>query len=130
MLLPVIVFPLAIYFERPTITTTITTALPLLLYNSTIITITRNFNLYTARGHSLRHDYVVRGSITISLRMRIDIMMIRRLVNCKIITNATRTIFCINSIFYYTYINKYSFSMLRNISKKISRRRIESNLSA
>jgi len=48
MLLPVVVFPFAIYFERPTtITTTITiTALPLLLYNSTITAITGNFDLF------------------------------------------------------------------------------------
>lgn len=45
MLLPVVVFPFAIYFERPTITTTITTVLPLLLYNSTITAITGNFGL-------------------------------------------------------------------------------------
>lgn len=42
MLLPVVVFPFAIYFERPTITT----ALLLLLYNSTIIAITGNFDLF------------------------------------------------------------------------------------
>lgn len=46
MLLPVVVFPFAIYFERPTITITITTALPLLLYNSTITAITGNFGFF------------------------------------------------------------------------------------
>lgn len=79
MLLPVVVFPFAIYFERPTITTTITTALPLLLYNSTITAITENSLIFSARGHLLRHYYVVIGSITVSLRMRINMMMMIRL---------------------------------------------------
>lgn len=60
-LLPVVVFPFAIYFKRPTITTTITTALLLLLYIILLlllyIYILLEILIFSARGHSLRHYY-------------------------------------------------------------------------
>jgi len=60
ILLPVVVFPFAIYFERPTITTAL-----LLLYIILLLLLLLEILIFLTRGHSVRHYYVVIGSTTL-----------------------------------------------------------------
>lgn len=74
MLLPVVVFPFAIYFERPTTTiitttTAITTITIILLL---LLLLSLKISIFSARGHLPRHHYVAIGS-TITLHVKINI---------------------------------------------------------
>lgn len=108
MLLPVVVFPFAIYFERPTITT----ALLLLLYNSTIITITGNFDLFGTwtLAETLICRYWFDNNIA-THKNKYDDNKDDDQICLVNYTKIISMIFCGNLIFYY------KFTILRNISE-------------